>query len=284
MYTALFVRNLWEKLMRTFVAFLFVVLCTLSSSPRADEFDRYHPDQYYRQLGFEAWDKGDADGAVKLFQRAARYADKPSQLALAFAYWGEGPIQNRPLAYAWADVAAERGYPDFLSVRERYWEALEESERESAKKIGASLADEYGDARAKKRLESLLRQGLSKKTGSRTGSGVSGVAAGTVDSSARAAMIAATSTSRLNNLVVEDIDREITVKEAEQQMVVGRMRLLAEVSSDTTRRSTSNYYADSNWKPKAYWAYQDAMWMELDGIVEVKALRRRNRNNAGSND
>src|SRR5688572_16776076 len=129
-----------------------------------------HPDLKFRQMGLKAWEKGDYAEALKLFKRAARYADKPSQGMVAEMLWrGEGTAQNRPEAYAWMDLAAERKYRPMLIQREIYWETLTPEERETALAVGKALYEEYGDAAAQPRLEIKMRQAKKKTAGTRTG-------------------------------------------------------------------------------------------------------------------
>ena len=243
------------------LALLLVPLATIAA-----EYDRFHPDTHYRRLGFKSYSAGNAYEAVTYLTRAARYADKPSQLALALMYWeGDGVDRDRARAYAWADVAAERGYPDFLAVRERYWSEMTPEEQAEARKVGAEVLAEYGDEVAKKRLNGLLRQGLSRKTGSRAGSNTGTLAAAQVDSSARASMLAAMAGTALMNV---DLN-------ANPALVAKRqMKLLEQILSDIDARPSPNYYSDANWRPKQYWAYQDALWNEMIGIVEVRPLKR----------
>lgn len=129
-----------------------------------------HPDLKYRQLGLKAWESGDYETAIKHFKRGARFADKPSQGMMAEMLWrGEGVAQNRAEAYAWMDLAAERHFRPMLIQRELYWEALSAQEREQALELGKALYEEYGDAHAKKRLETRMRVAKKKTAGSRTG-------------------------------------------------------------------------------------------------------------------
>lgn len=129
-----------------------------------------HPDLRWRQQGLKAYEQGDYPQAFEHFTRAARFADKPSQGMLAEMLWrGEGVTQDRALAYAWMDVAAERRFRTMLIRREVYWEGLDASERERALEVGKTLYSEYGDAVAQPRLESKLRRGKRRITGSRTG-------------------------------------------------------------------------------------------------------------------
>lgn len=163
------------------LAGLLVASPTLAQDPRPGGVDREtvlnnggflsaHPDLRWRREGLWALEQGRGGEALTFFQRAARYADKPSQAMLAEMLWtGRGVAVDRPLAYAWMDLAAERGYPGFLAHRERYWQALSEAERERAVRVGRPLMDEYGDAVAKPRLARLLERGRRNVTGSRTG-------------------------------------------------------------------------------------------------------------------
>lgn len=136
----------------------------------SDAFLSSHPDLRYRLLGLRAFKAGDQAQAMTLFLRAARFADKPSQAMVAEMYWnGWGVTMDRPLAYAWMDLASERHYKVMLVNRERYWEALSEAERTQAIAVGQPIFAEYADKAAKPRLERVLRNARRGTTGSRTG-------------------------------------------------------------------------------------------------------------------
>lgn len=136
----------------------------------SDDFLYYHPDLGSRHDGLEAYSHGHYDYALRAFTRGARFADKPSQAMLASMYWdGLGTPQDKATAYAWADLAAERGYPWLLATRERYWQAMTEDERHRAIDIGQKLYAEYGDAVAQRRTESWMSRGRKQATGSHTG-------------------------------------------------------------------------------------------------------------------
>ena len=123
-----------------------------------------HPDIKHRKAGLAAYQ------AAKDFRRAARFADKPSQAMLAEMLWrGEGVAQDRAAAYAWMDLAAERGFRQLLAKRETYWAALDAAEREAALRIGEKLYAEFGDHVAKERLERKLRRATYERTGSNVG-------------------------------------------------------------------------------------------------------------------
>ncbi|WP_123832670.1 MULTISPECIES: sel1 repeat family protein [Luteimonas] len=130
-----------------------------------------HPDLLYRGRGWQAFKRGDHKEAMRWFVRAARYADKPSQVMIAELLWnGQGRPADRALAYVWMDIAAERGYEGFVSLRELYWHQLEPAERQSALERGQSVYAEYGDPAAKPRIAQVLRRERARMTGSRTGS------------------------------------------------------------------------------------------------------------------
>lgn len=130
----------------------------------------WHPDLRFRLLGVKALERKDNEEAFKYFQRAAYYADKPSQAMVAEMLWnGQGTSADHALAYAWMDLAAERGYGVFLGLRERYWNALGTQERTRAIDAGREVYARYGDSVAKPRIASQLGRGRMQVTGSRTG-------------------------------------------------------------------------------------------------------------------
>ena len=130
----------------------------------------HHPDLRYRLQGMDAYKAGHFAKAYGLYERAAFYGDKPSQGLVAEMLWkGEGVPRDRALAYAWMDLAAERGYRPLLILRERYWNALDDAERAEAVERGTAIYARYGDAVAKPRYANILRRGRMQVTGSRTG-------------------------------------------------------------------------------------------------------------------
>ncbi len=129
-----------------------------------------HPDLRYRLLALEKREQKKFDDAFKFFQRAAFYGDKPSQAMVAEMLWnGTGTDRDPALAYAWMDLAGERGYEGFVELRERYWARLDEAERERAIEAGQGIYARYGDAAALPRINRALRLERRNMTGSRTG-------------------------------------------------------------------------------------------------------------------
>ncbi len=133
-------------------------------------FLEHHQDMKYRLLGLEAYKQKRFDEALRFFRRASFFADKPSQGMVAEMYWnGEGTPRDPAQAYAWMDLAAERGYLGFVGLRERYWKAMNDAERARAIEEGQAVYARFGDAAAKPRYEHQLRIGKREMTGSRTG-------------------------------------------------------------------------------------------------------------------
>lgn len=154
----------------------------LAATPGADaeaakKFDvrfalsTHHPNERHRLYAQVATADGRLSDAVKLFRIAARYADKYSQLRLALIYWqGTGAAQDRVEAYLWADLAAERGYPLFLAVREQMWRELTPEQQAAALQRGPALHAQFGDAIAKQRFKWKLVRSASRAHAKRIGS------------------------------------------------------------------------------------------------------------------
>lgn len=129
-----------------------------------------HPNELYRIYGAKAAANGQWGDAAHSFRKAARFADKYSQHRLSLMYWhGVGVGRDRVEAYVWADIAAERGYPQFLAIREKMWGELTPQEQAKVPARGDQLYREYGDPVAKRRFADAIAQGKRKTTGSRTG-------------------------------------------------------------------------------------------------------------------
>jgi len=133
-------------------------------------FSKTHPNELWRLYGSDAAARGDWAAAMKHFRTAARYGDKYSQHRISLMYWhGVGVERDPALAYAWADLAAERMYPSFVVLREKMWEQLDQATRDRALREGNGLYDEYGDDVAKPRLVRAMAQGKRQVTGSHLG-------------------------------------------------------------------------------------------------------------------
>lgn len=129
-----------------------------------------HPNEIWRLQGADSAAKGNWKDAYRFFRRAARYADKYSQHRISLMYWhGVGVSRDRALGYAWADLAAERQYPQFLLMREKMWTQMDEAERKRAVAQGQAIYDEFGDAVSKPRFADAMALAKRQVTGSHTG-------------------------------------------------------------------------------------------------------------------
>lgn len=125
-----------------------------------------HYDQVFRWRAMAAFEQGDVASAIRNFERAARYADKPSQFALGVIHMkGDGVPRDRALAFAWLDVAAERGYEEIVEQRDLLWAQMTDGERAAGKFLSARLFKTYGDDKAKPRHRSKTLAALQHSLG-----------------------------------------------------------------------------------------------------------------------
>jgi hypothetical protein len=131
-----------------------------------------HADLFWRSVALGHYRKKKFAKALEDFKRAAHYGDKFSQSMVAMMYWkAQGTKADRALAYAWIDLAAERGYHNFLQQREWYWAMLDDAEREDAIQRGQAIYAEYSDEVAKPRMQRDLERSMAKSMFSRPGLG-----------------------------------------------------------------------------------------------------------------
>ena len=129
-----------------------------------------HPDIRWRREGLHDYSNQRYEQALTHFRSAARYADKASQAMIADMHWmGLGVPPDPVQGYIWMDLAAERVYPNFMILREIYWDALDASQQQAAIEQGQAVYAEFGDDVATPRLERVLRRERRNVTGSRTG-------------------------------------------------------------------------------------------------------------------
>ena len=129
-----------------------------------------HSDLRYRYKGQEAYREGHHGDAFHYFRLASRYADKTSQSLVSVMYWtGDGVTKDRPLAYAWMELAASRGYPELLRQRQLYWDQLSDAERAKARELRPTLEADYGDAVGARRLTLEIGASRAQVTGSHVG-------------------------------------------------------------------------------------------------------------------
>jgi len=143
---------------------------TASDFDQRSRLSANFPNERFRLFAGESAGRGHWADALRLFTQAARYADKYSQHRISLMYWhGVGVERDPALAYAWADLAAERMYPSFVVLREKMWLELDEAQRARALREGAALYDQYGDEVAKPRLAAAISRQNTQITGSRVG-------------------------------------------------------------------------------------------------------------------
>lgn len=132
-----------------------------------DGFLDAHPDLYHRRAGIERDATGDFAAARVHYERAAWYGDKPSQARLGEMYWnGQGVAPDRARGYLWMALAAQRGFREFVLLRQMYWQSLSSDEREEARRREQAMLAKYDDAVTSKHLARVMRRELRKGTGS----------------------------------------------------------------------------------------------------------------------
>lgn len=129
-----------------------------------------HPDLFAQFAGMQRLFDGNYTGAMKYFRIGARYADKLSQMSIGMMYLhGRGVSKDEANACAWITLAAERGYPSYVSARDKVCEALSPAQHDQAAAVVATLQPEYGDKVAKQRMKLALRNARNALTGSHLG-------------------------------------------------------------------------------------------------------------------
>lgn len=200
-------------------------------------FIKAHPDMYWRALGQRALKRNRLGEAYSDFRRSARYADKASQSAVAAMLWnGWGVAKDRPLAYAWSDLAAERGYKDLLAQREKYWSELSPDEQMRAIAVGEQVYAEFGDDVAKPRMNVELQRVTDNVTGSHLGN------------------VGALSVSKSFDEFKQDSNHNI-------------------IGYSGSETDGAIFFADKYWKPQLYWKWRDEQWNEGAGHVEVLPIQ-----------
>jgi hypothetical protein len=131
---------------------------------------RGRPNEEFRVQGLKAYQQHRYDEAMTRFEAAAGYADKYSQHYLSLIHWhGVGTPVDRVQAYIWSDLAAERGNPRLLAIREKMWAQLSAQEQARVPAEGATYYARYGDDIAKPKAENEMRRFARGMTGSRVG-------------------------------------------------------------------------------------------------------------------
>ena len=185
----------------------------------------FHPDLYGMTQGMLAYAHHHYAQAMKDFKYGALYADKLSQLSLGLMYMnGQGTAKDPVTAYAWLDLAAERGYPKFVATRDDLAKTLSADQLARAKRLRAKLAQRYGDAVAKHRMAVQLRQGMMNITGSHTG---------------------------FDSGVIQ-----LSAVRCGPQLIIGG-RAVPQIGCG----GMNDFRRKDNWQPKLYFAARDREWM-----------------------
>jgi len=130
----------------------------------------HHPDQWGMTAGMRAYAHRRYGDAMKYFEVGAQYADKLSQLSIGLMYKnGEGVAKDPVMAYAWMDLACERGYPQFVATRDELKETLTPAQLARAESQRTQLAKRYADEVAQPRMVFELKQAIMQMTGSLAG-------------------------------------------------------------------------------------------------------------------
>lgn len=128
------------------------------------------PGWKFFELGSLAFKKGDYSHAIAMFKVAASWAYKPAQYDLGMMYFnGNGVPVNRPLGAAWMILAAERGNPHYVKLRDEMVTVLTNSQFSETDKRWAELRKTYGDKVALRRAKAQWAFVKSEMTGSRVG-------------------------------------------------------------------------------------------------------------------
>ena len=133
--------------------------------------DHARPGEVFFLRGANAVVQKDYRFAADMYKVAASWAYKPAQYNLAVMYFnGEGVPVDRPLAMAWAALAAERGDQDYVDARESIYASLSAEEFARANEIWRDLKKTYADDVALKRAKARWADVRNNVTGSHVGS------------------------------------------------------------------------------------------------------------------
>jgi hypothetical protein len=128
------------------------------------------PGHYFHHLGELAYKREDYRNALTMFERSAQWADKLSQFNLGVMhYQGQGVPVNKPLAWAWFAVAAERRYARMERTASMVWHELDAAGQAEAERLYEELLARYGDKVAVPRAQRRMDRERRNVTGSRTG-------------------------------------------------------------------------------------------------------------------
>jgi len=161
-------------------AALLVPACSLAESDLARDrpgerfyaYDEHTPGQRFMILAQRAYKAGMFEGALTHYKAAARWADKFAQYNVGIMHLrGEGTEYDPLRGWAWLELSAERGYPQFEEAADALWALFNEAERARASDIlERDLEPFFGDATTRERTAREMRFRLRSASGTRTGS------------------------------------------------------------------------------------------------------------------
>lgn len=110
--------------------------------------------------------------ALSTYKAAARWSDKFAQYNIGMMHLrGEGTEYDPLRGWAWLELSAERGYPQFQEAADALWRLFDDAERDRARAILENdLLPVYGDEVTLERTAREMRFRQRDATGSRTGS------------------------------------------------------------------------------------------------------------------
>ena len=136
----------------------------------SEEESRFFPGTYFFHKGCEAYKRGDASDAVRLWKLAAHWGQKGAKYNLGIAYYkGLGVSRDIAEGLAWLGLAAERHEPVFQESLDVAWHEATTQDRIVAKQRHAELKSSYGDDFALRRALQRYEEERRSITGSRAG-------------------------------------------------------------------------------------------------------------------
>lgn len=147
-------------------------LATDRPGERFYAYDEHTPGQRFMILAQRAYKAGMFEGALTHYKAAARWADKFAQYNVGIMHLrGEGTEYDPLRGWAWLELSAERGYPQFEESADALWALFNASERNRATAIlEQELLPHFSDAQTLERTAREMRFRLQDAAGSRLGS------------------------------------------------------------------------------------------------------------------
>lgn len=128
--------------------------CVHVGDPHSDQRGgNFLPGKYYQIKAHAYLDKGDTEGALGMFERAAYYGNKDALYEMAMIYLrGATKISvDVPRGLAWMRLASEYQQSDAKTALQKMDSALTEEQRRAADSILLKLADDYSISTTQRR-------------------------------------------------------------------------------------------------------------------------------------